>query len=126
MNWIRWETFLGITVWTAPLLGLIFLAVRVKKTRFILLLRVIYFPYLALMAFGLYWFWGGDGVMNLWLVPAVLVVITFLLFRFLKPKWASANHRFDSYLFFVGLAGYLTVCAVLLIYALIGKPLVIT
>ena len=126
MNWVRWEIFLGISVWAIPLLGLIYLTARAKAIWIILLLRLVYFPYFALMTFGLYWFWAGDGFMNLWLVPAVLIFFAIILFKWLKPKWAGIHNRFEVFFFFLTLAGYLTVCAVMLIYALIQKPLVIT
>lgn len=120
------EAFLGITAWIAPLLGLIFLSAKVKRTWQTVLLRIVYLPYLALMAFAFFWFWGGDGATNLWLVPAVWTLLTFLCFKFVAPRWRNFRSGLDSTLFFLVLSAYLTVWIVVFLYALTGQQLIIT
>lgn len=116
---------LAVTAWTAPLLILTAVAAWVRPAPILLVLRAVYFPYLALMGFAFYWFWGGDGALNLWLVPLVFGMAAFLLFRYLGPRFGPAFKRFDMIWFHLVLAGYLSVWVAVFLYRVTGQKLVI-
>ena len=113
------------TLWAAPVLGLAFLAARSRAIKVILAARLLYFPCLFFLGFAFYWFWGGDGPANLWLVPPLFVLLGFLFFRYVRPKSRATLKGLDGGLFLIVLAGYLTVGIVSLLYGITGSRLVI-
>lgn len=119
------EVFFGILIWTAPLVILTFISSRIKSIKILILLRCIYMPYLFLMAFAFLWFWGGDGGINLWLVPLVFFVLVFLFFKNLIPKLSKSARIIDLAWFSITLSAFLTIWIVVLIYRIIGKQLLI-
>lgn len=123
---LGWKAFLAILGWVLPLLFLLAWAGRLETKPAILVLRVIYFPYLALLGFAFYWFWGGDGEINLWLVPLSFLAGLISLFRYAKPRVCWKLRPLELTLMLSALAALLSVGIVFLVHFALGRPLVIS
>jgi hypothetical protein len=125
MNWLGLEAFIGVSVWAAPLLIFTFAASRVKWNWLAILFRVLYVPYFVAMMLPAFWFWGGDGEINFFLAPVVLVALQLAFIKYLKPQATTRAMKMDHTLFYMSLSGYLTVWIMVLAHAAGGQPLAI-
>lgn len=125
MNLIRTEVLLTVVAWAFPVLLGAFLAAKVRSKGFLILLRIVYLPWFFLMCIPFYWFWAGDGGINLLAVPPVFLILAFFTVRYGRSRPQGGLRIFDWYFFSLALAAFLTFWVVVLIHVVLSRPLVV-
>lgn len=125
MNLIRAEVAWTVIAGALPVLIGSFLASKTRSNTLLILLRVVYLPWFMILCLPFYWFWAGDGTINLLTVPPIFLVFSFLTVRYGRSASAKLVRIKDWYFFSFALGGFLTFWAVVLIHVILARPLLI-
>ncbi|MBI1909655.1 MAG: hypothetical protein HYS22_05755 [Deltaproteobacteria bacterium] len=91
----------------------------------VVLMRLLYFPYLGLLFFAFFWFWAGDEMINLVLVPPSFVGFFYLWKRMVKSRFPARWRALEGILWLGVLSAFSTVIFAVGIHAVLGRPLII-